>query len=807
MKTEQDIFPAAVPVVGIDDIFIYPFMIVPIFLENKKDIEAVRYSMKNDSPVMLCLTKNNTEGERNIDNFYQMGVLGSIMRKVTLPNGKVKILFQGLTRGRILEDISENNINIALTDKVHLEPYNQLKVDALMSVLREKIDNFVKNGGNFPVDMVNALKSDEEPHRTTDLVTSVLKLNKEEYYEIFSQTELEKKIFLLIENIINVLESSKVKKDISLKVQTKIDKINREYFLKEQIKEAQKELGIDANREEEIQEYQDKLKKIEKFITSNAHKEITKQINRYSKMHPESSEANLIQTYIEMILEIPFGQYSKSKLSIQEVQKQLDKDHFSLEKQKDRILEYFSVKELQKIRQIDEKDKLSTIICFYGPPGVGKTSLANSVAKALKRKLVRIALGGLEDVNELRGHRRTYIGAMPSRIVQGLIEAKEFNPVMVLDEIDKIGRSHKGDPTAALLEILDPEQNSDFRDYYLNFGIDLSKVIFIATANNIANIPTALRDRMEFINVNSYTSEEKYEISKKYLIPQEIKKHGLKSSEINIGKNAIIKIIENYTREAGVRNLRRVFSKIFRKVARQLLENEETTKITISTRNIKHYLEKTVFEIDPADKENQIGVVNGLAWTAVGGDVLKMEAIKIKGKGLLQVTGSLGDVMKESSKISYSVAKVLIDENFIEIKEEDIPKTKKEKDEDVELENSDIYRRFDIHIHAPEGATPKDGPSAGITMCTVICSILSNKKVRSDVAMTGELTLSGKVLPIGGLKEKLIAAFKAKMSIAIVPMKNYQKDLDEIPQIVKDNLKIVGVEHVKDVLKIALVEQ
>ena len=410
----------------------------------------------------------------------------------------------------------------------------------------------------------------------------------------------------------------------------------------------------------------------------------------------------------------------------------------------------------------------------------------------------------MEDVNELRGHRRTYVGAMPGRLVTGLIDAKTMNPVIVLDEIDKIGSNHRGDPSAVMLEILDPEQNHEFRDLYLNFHIDLSACIFVATANDVRTIPPALRDRMEFIELSSYTPNEKYHIAQNYLIPQELEKHGLKKSEVSIGKTVVEKIIANYTREAGVRNLRRSFSKIFRKVVKQLLSNKELHKISINTKNLHEYLDKPIFEIDPADKKSQVGVANGLAWTSVGGDVLKIEAVKIRGKGSLNVTGNLGAVMKESAQISNSVVKLLIDNKKLKIAQELIPQNPQEIEEKIKPEASDIYKRYDIHLHIPEGATPKDGPSAGITMALAIASLLSNRKIKSDVAMTGELTLTGKVLPIGGLKEKLIAAFKAKMKKALIPTKNFQRDLDDIPQEVKDSLEIVAVDTIDDVLKQAL---
>ncbi|HFS82745.1 MAG TPA: endopeptidase La, partial [Epsilonproteobacteria bacterium] len=575
-------------------------------------------------------------------------------------------------------------------------------------------------------------------------------------------------------------------------------------FLKEQLKQIQKDLGVDTQREEEIAHFREKLESIKKYLREDAYNEIKKQLDRFARIHPDSGDANILQTYLEWVFEMPFGQFARKKLSVKDVANELDKDHYSLEKPKERIVEFFSVRELAELRGIKKSDSKGVILCFSGPPGVGKTSLANSIATALKRPLVRIALGGLEDVNELRGHRRTYVGAMPGRIVQGMIEAKKMDPVIVLDEIDKVGRSQRGDPTAALLEILDPEQNSNYRDYYLNFHIDLSKVIFIATANDIGRIPSPLRDRMEFISLSSYTPNEKYEIAQRYLIPQELKKHALKKREFSLSSPALKKLIEEYTREPGVRNLRRKLAALMRKSARQLLEDNSLQRVSVTLKNLDKFADKKVFEISPVEEEPQVGVVNGLAWTAVGGDVLTIEAIRIKGKGAMQLTGSLGDVMKESTRIAYSVVKILVDRSVIQIPQERIPRSVKEREEKAVIDASEIYKRYDLHIHVPEGATPKDGPSAGITMATAIASILSGRKVDNKVAMTGELTLTGKVLPIGGLKEKLIAAYKAGVTKAFIPAKNYERDLEDIPDEVKEHIKIIGVKRIEEVLKAVL---
>ncbi len=797
-------FPETLPVVVEDNLFLYPFMISPIFLSDEQDIEAINDALSNNTLIMICSTKPGFEGERDFKSIYHSGVIGSIMRRVELPDGRVKVLFQGMLKGKIVEEVSEKPLR-AIVDVIKSVSIRSQKSEAMLALLKEKINILSRISGFFPPDLLKTIEENREAHRICDLVASSMKLKKESAIELFTIEDEEERLLKLIEFIMAEIETSKLQKEIKNKAHSQIDKINKEYFLKEQLRQIQKELGTDNQRDEEIEEYRKKLETKKRYMGEDSYKEISKQIDKLSRMHPDSSDASMIQSYLDWVIEIPFEKVAKKRLDILDVRTQLDKDHYSLKKPKERIEEYFAVRELIDKRGIKDKNAKGAILCFAGPPGVGKTSLANSIATALKRELIRIALGGLEDVNELRGHRRTYIGAMPGRIVQGLIEAKEMNPVVVLDEIDKVSRSYRGDPTAVLLEILDPEQNNKFRDYYLNFNLDLSKVIFIATANDIGSIPAPLRDRMEFIFLNSYTPQEKYEIAKKYLLPQELKKHGLKHSEVSITKATLEKIIANYTRESGVRNLRRRLAEVLRKCAKELLIDPSIKKITINQKNIKEYLEKTVFEIEEKDKEDQIGQVNGLAWTSVGGDVLKIEAVKIQGKGSLQLTGSLGDVMKESARIAQSVVKVLIDNKKLKIPLSIIPKISKDKDGDSpKVTPGDVYRRYDLHIHVPEGATPKDGPSAGITMATAIASILSDKKVKSDIAMTGELTLSGKVLPIGGLKEKIIAAFKAKIKTVLIPKKNFERDLEDIPKEVKEKMEFIPVTKIEEVLRYAL---
>ena len=797
--SDYDAFPTTLPIVVEDELFLYPFMISPIFLTNQKDIDAATDSMENNSLLFVTSSIEGKEGSRDFDAMYKVGVVGSIMRKVQIPDGRVKILFQGLARGNIIET-QEGEFNRAIIDILEPESFNKLKADALMGILRDNIKNLSALNSSFPADLVRTIEENDEPHRIADLVSSMLKLDKSVAYALYIEVNIEKRLLALIDVVISEIESAKVQREIRTKVHTKIEQTNKEYFLKEQLKEIQQELGMDTQREEEIATFREKVEALKPHMQEDAFKEINKQLNRFARMHPDSADANVLQSYLEWVLELPFGQLTKQNLSIAKVSEELDKDHYSLEKPKERIVEFFSVRELAELRGIKQKQTGGVILCFAGPPGVGKTSLANSIATALGRPLVRIALGGLEDVNELRGHRRTYVGAMPGRLVQGLIEAKSMDPVIVLDEIDKVGRSMRGDPTAALLEILDPEQNSKYRDYYLNFNIDLSKAIFIATANDVGRIPAPLRDRMEFIGLNSYTPKEKFEIAKRFLIPQELKKHALKRREFSISDKALKLLIDEYTREAGVRNLRRRIAGLIRKTARRLLEDKSKDCITITKNNLDKFTDKKVFEISTVHTKPQMGVVNGLAWTAVGGDVLTIEAIKIKGKGALQLTGSLGDVMKESVRIAHSVVKILIDQGGIAIDPSIIPKSVKEREDGISVDASEVYKRYDLHIHVPEGATPKDGPSAGIAMVSAIASILSGKKIDNEIAMTGEVTLTGKVLPIGGLKEKLIAAYKAGVKKALIPEKNYERDLDDIPDEVKNNIQIIGVSHVDEVL-------
>lgn len=824
------------PVVVEEEMFVFPFIIAPIFISDKANIAAVQKAQKGNENIFVVCAKNNPKD--NDVPFYDVGVVGKIMRKVSLPDGRIKILFQGISKGKITEIINVEPLE-AQIEVITYKPSNKQTIDALLAVFMEKINALAHLSQNISPDLLRNIESTDDPNKVVDLVTSTLRLKKEQSYILFSSNDTEDRLMLATQMVLEEIETQKLQKDIKSKVHTKMDQINREFFLKEQLKQIQKELGIDKQRDEEIDQYYSKLEELKSGMHEDAYKEIKKQIDRLSRAHPDSSDANMVQNYVEWMLEIPFTSISSKKLSIKNVEKQLSSDHYSLVDAKQRIVEYFAVKQLLEQRAKDKaseskestkkieskKEELKedsktdetintnekhkgTILCFYGAPGVGKTSLANSIATALNRPLVRIALGGLEDVNELRGHRRTYLGSMPGRIVQGLIDSKKMNPVVVLDEIDKIVRGVRGDPTSVLLEILDPEQNVSFRDYYANFSIDLSQVVFIATANDISLIPAPLRDRMEFIEISSYTPQEKYEIAKKYLIPQEIKNHGLRPDEIKISKDAIETIIHNYTREAGVRNLRRKIAQIMRKAAVEILSNKAQT-IQVGVKDLTRLLKKSVFEIDKAERKPRLGVVNGLAWTAVGGDVLKIEALSLLGKGNLKLTGQLGDVMKESAYIAYSVVKNRLDKtlqkDFKKLNAKSSNTESKDNTETTKDTESSTYKSptetLDIHLHVPEGATPKDGPSAGITMACAIASILFDKNVRQDVAMTGELNLSGEVLPIGGLKEKLIAAYKADIKKALIPLKNYKRDLEDIPKEVQQNLEIVAVQNIDEVFK------
>ena len=797
--SDYDNFPSILPIIVEEGMFLYPFMISPIFLSQKEDIEAINYAISNNSLIFIAsLANKNDDNEIN-----SIGVVGSIMRKVDMPDDRVKILFQGFSKAIIKDVDTTKPYLMGSIDIIEYDKYNEDAIKSLMSILHEKLKTLSSISNTFPSDIIKSVEDSSQPNRVIDLVSSMLNIEKDKAYRLFVENSTENRLLGLIEVVIQKIESSKLDKEIRNKVSSKIEKTNKEYFLKEQLKEIQSELGVDAHKEEEIQSFKDKLEKIKTHLNDDAYKEVSKQLNKLSRMHQDSGDYSTIHSYLEWVFDTPFGKISKKPLHISDVENRLNQDHYSIDKAKDRIIEYFSIKELSELR--GKKENRGVILCFVGPPGVGKTSLATSISNALKRPLVRLALGGLEDVNELRGHRRTYVGAMPGRVVQGLVEAGSMNPVIVLDEIDKIGRSMRGDPTSALLEILDPEQNAHYRDYYLNFHIDLSGAIFIATANDIGKIPAPLRDRMEFIGLNSYTPNEKFEIAKKYLIPQELHNNALRKNEFNITDPALKVLIDEYTREAGVRNLRRKINALMRKSVKEILQNRDISKVSITLKNIDKYGDKKVFEISPIADKPQVGVVNGLAWTSVGGDVLTIEAVKIKGKGVMQLTGNLGEVMKESARISMSVVKILIDENYLQIPKDTIPLSTKEKEDKVSISSSEIYKRYDLHIHIPEGATPKDGPSAGIALCSVIASILSNQKIDNQVAMTGEVTLIGKVLPIGGLKEKLIAGYKAGVTKALIPIKNYERDLEDIPNEVKDAMEIIPVDNIREVLDIVLV--
>jgi ATP-dependent Lon protease len=775
-KGSQVEIPEVLPLLPIRDIVIYPYMMLPLFVGRDVSIRAVEESLSRDRLIFLVAQKNSSEESPTPSEIHKVGTIASIMRMLKLADGRVKILVQGLSKGEVDIFTRERPFFEGKIRKV-IEPTLQevpIEVEALMRTAKEKIEQIL-NLKNLPPEIVMVTDNISDPGVLADLVASNLRLKIEEsqaILEIFDPIERLKKVNDLLSR---ELELSTMQARIQNQAKEEMSKTQRDYFLREQLKQIQQELGEGDERAEEMNEIRKQIDKAK--MPPEVKKEADKQLRRLEQMHPESSEASLVRTYLDWLVDLPWSKKTKDNLNIKKAKQVLDEDHYNLEKIKERILEYLAVNKLRK--------KLKgPILCFVGPPGVGKTSLGRSIARALGRNFVRVSLGGVRDEAEIRGHRRTYVGALPGRVIQGIKQAGSNNPVFMLDEIDKVGADFRGDPSAALLEVLDPEQNHAFSDHYLNLPFDLSNTLFICTANLLDPVPAALADRMEVIQLSGYTNEEKLEIARKYLIPRQFEDNGLSAKTIEISDDAMLRIIGEYTKEAGLRNLEREIASICRKVARKVAEGKtDLTRITRA--NVHSFLGAPKFLPEAEQEHHEIGVATGLAWTSAGGEILYVEASLSKGRGNLTLTGQLGDVMKESAQAAVSYARAHA------------------KKLDIE---EDFYQKLDIHIHVPAGAIPKDGPSAGITMATALISALTKRAVSRDVAMTGEITLRGRVLPIGGLKEKSLAAFRAGIKTIIIPERN-QKDLDEIPKVLRRKLQWVLAESMSDVLKSALLDK
>ncbi len=772
---EHDVdIPSSLPILPVRDVVIFPYMILPLFVGRDISIKAIERSIGENKLIMLVSQKDVNVESPSIKDLYRVGTVGTILRMLKLPDGRLKILVQGLAKARIIDFAQTEPYYVGKIEKIVDQQQSELtlEVEALMRNVKELVDKSLALGKSFLPDIIVLIENIEEPGRLADLVASNLGLKAEQAQELLELTDPVLRLKKISEILSREVELLLVQQKIQSDVKGEIDKTQREYFLREQLKAIQKELGEIDEKTEEILELRKKVK--DAGMPEKVEKEAIKQINRLEKMHPDSAEAGTIRTYIDWLVELPWSESTKDNLDLKKAKQVLDEDHYDLEQIKERILEYLGV------RKLKEKMK-GPILCFVGPPGVGKTSLGKSIARALGREFYRMSLGGMRDEAEIRGHRRTYVGAMPGRIIQGIKTAGKNNPVFMLDEVDKIGMDFRGDPASALLEVLDPEQNFAFADHYLGVPFDLSNVMFITTANLIDPIPSPLRDRMEILSLTGYTAEEKIGIAKNYLIPKQLKEHGITDKNIKINDSALMQVITHYTREAGVRNLERQIANLCRKVARKIAEGK-IRKYVISPKNLSKYLGVPKFLPEEEIKKDEVGVATGLAWTETGGDIIYIEATIMKGKGTLTLTGQLGDVMKESAHAALSYIR--------------------SKARSLGISNS-MFSNNDIHIHVPAGAIPKDGPSAGITMATAIASVFTGRAVHKSIAMTGEVTLRGSVLPIGGLKEKALAAKRMGIHKVIIPKRN-EKDLEEIPKYIKKDMTFIPVETMDEVLKHAL---
>ncbi|GAA6192158.1 endopeptidase La [Phaeobacter gallaeciensis] len=770
----QEPLNSSYPVLPLRDIVVFPHMIVPLFVGREKSVRALEEVMQDDKQILLSSQIDPGEDDPATDGIYKAGVLANVLQLLKLPDGTVKVLVEGQARVRITEFLENDIFFEARAEYLTEMPGDVTTTEALLRTVGDEFERYAKVRKNIPEEALAAVGESTEPAKLADLVAGHLGIEveqKQELLETLSVSERLEKVYGLMQGEMSVLQ---VEKKIKTRVKSQMEKTQREYYLNEQMKAIQKELGDGEEGGNEVAELEAKIAKTK--LSKEAREKVEGELKKLKNMSPMSAEATVVRNYLDWILSIPWGDKSRVKKDLGRAQKILDDDHYGLEKVKERIVEYLAVQQRSK--------KLKgPILCLVGPPGVGKTSLGKSVAKATGREFIRISLGGVRDESEIRGHRRTYIGSMPGKIIQALKKAKTTNPLILLDEIDKMGQDFRGDPASAMLEVLDPEQNGTFVDHYLEVEYDLSNVMFLTTSNSY-NMPGPLLDRMEIIPLAGYTEDEKREIAKQHLVGKQVKNHGLKAKEFSLEDEALTDIIRVYTREAGVRNLEREIAKVARKSLTKIIK-KEADSVTVTSDNLDEFLGVKKFRYGLAEKEDQVGVVTGLAYTSVGGELLSIEALRLPGKGRMKTTGKLGDVMKESIEAASSYVRSVSPQLGIK---------------------PPRFDNWDIHVHVPEGATPKDGPSAGLAMVTSIVSVLTKIPVRKDIAMTGEVTLRGNALAIGGLKEKLLAALRGGITTVLIPQEN-EKDLPEIPDNVKEGLEIIPVSHVSEVLKHALVRQ
>ncbi len=768
--------PEILPCMAIRDVVIFPTVVIPLYVGREGSLAAIEEALKSERLLVLLTQKDPEVEDPRPEDLYHTGVVAIIMRTLKLPDGRLKVLVQALARTKVMEFQQHKPFLLVRHEPLREEEPQKLDVEteALLRSVKENAEKVFALKGQLSPDFSSVLEGVEEPGRLADLVASHLRLKIPEAQELLETTDPLERLRKLHRFLLRELEVATVQAKIQTEAQEEMSRTQKEYFLREQLRAIKRELGEVDEHAQEIEEFREKIAKTR--MPKEVEKEALKQLKRLEMMHPDSAEAAIIRTYLDWLIELPWRKQTRDKLDLKQARHVLDEDHYDLEKVKERILEYLAV------RKLNPKAK-GPILCFIGPPGVGKTSLGRSIARALGRKFVRISLGGVRDEAEIRGHRRTYIGAMPGRIIQGLKQAGTNNPVFMIDEIDKLCADFQGDPAAALLEVLDPEQNYSFVDHYLGVPFDLSKVMFIATANMTDPIPPALKDRMEIIYISGYTAEEKLVIAKRYILPRQIKEHGLQAKDLKLSDKTILKIINEYTEEAGLRELERKIAAICRKVAKKLAEGEKGPFI-VSQNNLHKYLGVPLYLSEIEQEKDEIGIATGLAWTETGGEVLYVEALVMEGKGNLILTGHLGEIMRESAQAALSYTRSRAREFGIA---------------------SDFYEKFDIHIHVPAGAIPKDGPSAGVTMATAMISALAEIPVSKDVAMTGEITLRGKVLPVGGIKEKALAALRKGIKKVIIPEKNL-KDLEEIPKPMRRRLEFIPVRHMDQILEVALLK-